>query len=182
MIIDFPADKYPETAAHILKAIKAGESSFCTIDRDGADENRDESLDGIPTKDGYDRDEWPMAMCAEGGLGANIEYISQSDNRGAGSWVGNQLEGYDDGTRVLFVIDGGSNNKTITKPAATAKATAKPTPIRTPEPTKEPVVEEEIVYYANCTAVRAAGADPIYEGDPGYSYKLDRDKDGVACE
>ena len=38
------------------------------------------------------------------------------------------------------------------------------------------------VYYANCTAVRAAGADPIYAGEPGYSRKLDRDGDGVACE
>ncbi len=37
-------------------------------------------------------------------------------------------------------------------------------------------------YYANCSAVRAAGADPIYRGDPGYSSKLDRDGDGVACE
>lgn len=37
-------------------------------------------------------------------------------------------------------------------------------------------------YYENCSAVRAAGADPIYSGDPGYSRKLDRDGDGVACE
>ncbi len=37
-------------------------------------------------------------------------------------------------------------------------------------------------YYANCTAVKAAGADPIYSGDPGYSRKLDRDGDGVGCE
>lgn len=37
-------------------------------------------------------------------------------------------------------------------------------------------------YYKNCTAVRNAGADPIYKGDPGYSRKLDRDGDGVACE
>lgn len=37
-------------------------------------------------------------------------------------------------------------------------------------------------YYANCTAVRAAGADPIHVGEPGYSRKLDRDGDGVACE
>ena len=28
----------------------------------------------------------------------------------------------------------------------------------------------------------AAGADPIYAGQPGYSRKLDRDGDGVACE
>ncbi|MGP5588072.1 excalibur calcium-binding domain-containing protein [Glutamicibacter ardleyensis] len=34
----------------------------------------------------------------------------------------------------------------------------------------------------NCSAVKAAGAAPIYRGDPGYSGKLDRDGDGVACE
>jgi len=38
------------------------------------------------------------------------------------------------------------------------------------------------VYYANCAAARAAGAAPIYEGDPGYRPGLDRDRDGVACE
>jgi hypothetical protein len=38
------------------------------------------------------------------------------------------------------------------------------------------------VSYANCDAVRAAGAAPIHVGDPGYSRKLDRDGDGVGCE
>lgn len=38
------------------------------------------------------------------------------------------------------------------------------------------------VYYKNCDAVRAAGAAPLYEGQPGYSRQLDRDGDGVACE
>ncbi|SIB99446.1 excalibur domain-containing protein [Mycobacteroides abscessus subsp. abscessus] len=38
------------------------------------------------------------------------------------------------------------------------------------------------VFYKNCSAVKAAGADPIRTGDPGYSRKLDRDGDGVACE
>ncbi|MBD7970350.1 MBL fold metallo-hydrolase [Paenibacillus gallinarum] len=38
------------------------------------------------------------------------------------------------------------------------------------------------VYYKNCTEVRVAGKAPLYEGDPGYSTKLDRDKDGIACE
>lgn len=37
-------------------------------------------------------------------------------------------------------------------------------------------------YYANCTAVRAAGAAPLHAGDPGYGRHLDRDGDGVACE
>lgn len=102
--LEFPADKYPETGQHIKDAISAGAPAVCTIDRDGAEENRKESLAGVPTKKGYDRDEWPMAMCSEGGSGANIEYITPKDNRGAGSWVGNQLEEYPDGTRVEFIV------------------------------------------------------------------------------
>jgi hypothetical protein len=38
------------------------------------------------------------------------------------------------------------------------------------------------VYYANCSAARAAGAAPVRRGDPGYARKLDRDGDGVGCE
>ncbi|GHE08341.1 excalibur calcium-binding domain-containing protein [Klenkia taihuensis] len=38
------------------------------------------------------------------------------------------------------------------------------------------------VYYQNCDAVRAAGAAPIYAGDPGFQAKFDRDGDGVGCE
>lgn len=38
------------------------------------------------------------------------------------------------------------------------------------------------VHYANCTQVKAAGAAPIYKGQPGYSSSLDRDGDGIACE
>ncbi|WP_276326554.1 NucA/NucB deoxyribonuclease domain-containing protein [Paenibacillus antarcticus] len=100
----FPTDRYPETATHIQNAIKSGHSAICTIDRAGAEDNRSESLKGIPTKKGLDRDEWPMAMCAEGGADADIEYISPKDNRGAGSWVGNQLEDYPDGSRVEFIF------------------------------------------------------------------------------
>lgn len=38
------------------------------------------------------------------------------------------------------------------------------------------------VYYQNCDAVRAAGAAPIYAGQPGWQPKFDRDGDGVGCE
>lgn len=36
--------------------------------------------------------------------------------------------------------------------------------------------------FASCAEARAAGAAPLYAGSPGYSSKLDRDGDGVACE
>ena len=36
--------------------------------------------------------------------------------------------------------------------------------------------------YRNCSEARAAGAAPLYRGQPGYGSHLDRDGDGVACE
>ena len=163
VILEFPADKYPATAAHIASAILAGHSAACTIDRAGAEKRREASLAGIPTREGYDRDEWPMAMCAEGGEGASVAYIDPAENRGAGSWVGNQLEKYQDGTRVKFVVSFGELDARAKRgqPAQTADGE---------------------VYYRSCAEARAAGAAPLRVGDPGYGRHLDRDGDGVACE
>lgn len=61
----------------------------------------------------------------------------------------------------------------------TAEAPA-PAPAQA-EPVPEPVPAQE-VFYADCDAVRAAGAAPISIGSPGYSTHLDRDKDGVGCD
>ncbi|WP_241488084.1 excalibur calcium-binding domain-containing protein [Leucobacter japonicus] len=44
------------------------------------------------------------------------------------------------------------------------------------------VPQSTSAYYENCDAVRAAGAAPLYVDSPGYSRKLDRDGDGIACE
>ena len=49
-----------------------------------------------------------------------------------------------------------------------------------PAPVPEP--KQESTYYPNCKAAKAAGAAPLYRGDPGYREDLDRDEDGVACE
>ncbi len=64
-----------------------------------------------------------------------------------------------------------------------------PEPEQTPEPEQapepEPAPEADgggLAYYDNCSDVRAAGAAPLYAGDPGYRSGLDRDGDGVACE
>jgi hypothetical protein len=100
----FPLDRFPETGKHIREAIEDGASPVCTIDRDEAAKHRKQSLKGVPTKRGYDRDEWPMAMCREGGAGADIAYIHPADNRGAGAWVSNRLEEYPDGAKVEFVV------------------------------------------------------------------------------
>ena len=103
-------------------------------------------------------------------------------------------------TRVLSGC--GATTPTTTTPAPTWSRTYTATPIpppaqpQTPDATEPngayqgnlpaetlpPTVQEPSVSYANCAAVRAAGAAPIYAGQPGYSSKLDRDGDGVACE
>lgn len=51
-----------------------------------------------------------------------------------------------------------------------------------PAPEPAPVPKEGSAYYPNCKAARAAGAAPLYRGDPGYRSELDRDGDGIACE
>ncbi|MFE5792144.1 excalibur calcium-binding domain-containing protein [Streptomyces sp. NPDC056503] len=66
------------------------------------------------------------------------------------------------------------------KPAPTTPK-PKPKPVQTTQPPETAEPEPE-AYYANCDAVRAAGAAPIHAGDPGYSRRLDRDGDGVGCE
>ena len=91
-------------------------------------------------------------------------------------------------------------------PSVTPEPEATPEPEVTPEPepaseepqeaSDAPEVEEEPAapapapqpvraptqMYSSCAQARAAGAAPLYEGDPGYNPRLDRDKDGVACE
>lgn len=51
---------------------------------------------------------------------------------------------------------------------------ARPQPKAQPQPQQGP--------YQNCSAARAAGAAPLYRGQPGYGAHLDRDNDGIACE
>lgn len=168
VVLEFPSDRYPETAVHIKDAIDKGHSEICTIDRDKAEENREESLRGIPTKKGYDRDEWPMAFCAEGGKGAHIAYIDPSDNRGAGSWVSHQVEEYKDGTRVKFVV------KAEGKPPETAK------PVKDGREQEEKEKPGEFKD-KNCSDFKTQeeAKEYLLPGDP---HRLDPDKDGIPCE
>jgi hypothetical protein len=74
-------------------------------------------------------------------------------------------------------------------PAATTEpppAVAPPAPEATseyvpPPPAPAPGTGPS-VYYPNCKAAPAAGAAPLYRGQPGYRPGLDGDGDGVACE
>lgn len=65
---------------------------------------------------------------------------------------------------------------TTTTEAPTTTSTQAPTTTTTEAPAASGPV------FANCTAAKAAGYHDIHRGEPGYSTKLDRDGDGVACE
>lgn len=51
-----------------------------------------------------------------------------------------------------------------------------------PAPAQAPSPAPVMGAYQNCSAARAAGAAPVYAGQPGYGSHLDRDNDGVGCE
>lgn len=55
-------------------------------------------------------------------------------------------------------------------------------PAPAPAPAAPAAPAPAAVYYANCTAARAAGAAPVYAGTPGYGKHLDRDGDGIGCD
>jgi len=97
--------QYPETTGHWIDAIDDGHEALLHIDRENADLHREQSLGGFPPRTGYDRDEYPPAMSEEGGYGASVRYIDPSDNRGAGSVMGNQLEDWceEQPFRISFV-------------------------------------------------------------------------------
>ncbi|GAA13661.1 GmrSD restriction endonuclease domain-containing protein [Gordonia alkanivorans] len=93
--------------------------------------------------------------------------------------------------RVLSSCGATAAAPTTTERTETRTSTATPVPETTytppqlyapPAETTPPVDAPSSAYYANCSAARAAGAAPLYAGQPGYRAKLDRDGDGVACE
>jgi hypothetical protein len=69
---------------------------------------------------------------------------------------------------------------------AAAAVTFGATWMLTPAPGGKPGLRHDVVaattYYPGCDAARAAGAAPIYRGQPGYREEMDGDGDGIACE
>ena len=93
-----------EAIKHIQEYMdRTGKNTF-TYDPTNAKSQRKKSLDGIETKKGYDRDEFPMAIFKEGGTGASVKYINPSDNRSVGSAIGGALRGNRTGSKVKIVI------------------------------------------------------------------------------
>ncbi|RMV42213.1 Adhesin/hemagglutinin, HecA protein [Pseudomonas syringae pv. helianthi] len=105
-VVTVSKSRFPESAQHIEDAIDAGKPDILTIDRASTVSNRRDSLRGIETKPGLDRDEYPPAMFQEGGQGASVRHINPSDNRGAGACIGAQCRVLPNGAKVrIDVVD-----------------------------------------------------------------------------
>jgi RHS repeat-associated protein len=94
--------KSPEAAKNLRES--GATNRPLTVDRAGAADRRRESLKGIETKPGKDRDESPPAVFKEGGQGASVKLIPSGDNRSAGAQLGNQLKDVKDGQCVQIEI------------------------------------------------------------------------------
>lgn len=104
--------KSPQTLRHVQDAIAKGYPAVLTIDRAGADDNREQSLAGIATKDGFQRDEYPPAMSKEGGVAeigpmkgkrADVRLIPSADNSSSGASMGVKLRQYCDGQKFRII-------------------------------------------------------------------------------
>ena len=105
-IVTISKSRFPESAQHIEDAVGAGKPGTLTIDRANAASRRRDSLRGIETKSGFDRDEYPPAMFKEAGKGSSVRHINPSDNRGAGACIGAQCRVLPNGTNVrIDVVD-----------------------------------------------------------------------------
>jgi hypothetical protein len=67
----FSAAKHPGIRRHFRDAVRRGWPRTLVVNRRDADERRERLLAGIPTRRGYDRDEYPPAVGGGGGQGSS---------------------------------------------------------------------------------------------------------------
>jgi hypothetical protein len=117
--IVFSRAKYPNIRRHYILAVGKGWPRVMVVNRRGADARRDRLLEGIPTRAGYDRDEYPAAVGrgrANGdqrglvrginpvGWMADVAYVPSSENRSHGASLRAKLRAFCDGTRFRYVF------------------------------------------------------------------------------
>ena len=113
--ISFSKTKYPHIRRHFRAALRRGWPRTLVLNRPGADARRERLLEGLPTRDGFDRDEYPPAVGRGQGNGlergrhprgwkADVRYVPSSENRSHGSVLGIKLRRFCDGTRFRYVF------------------------------------------------------------------------------
>jgi len=111
----FDKDKYPNIRRHFRIAVRKGWPRRLIVNRPGADARRDRLLEEIPTKEGFDRDEYPPAVGRGKGKGlergrnprgwkAHVRYAPSSENRSHGAALGAKIEDLCNGTRFRYLF------------------------------------------------------------------------------
>ena len=113
--IAFSAKKFPNVRRHFRGALRRGWPRRLVVNRRGADARRERVLRDIPTREGFDRDEYPPAVGRGRGPGlergrnprgwkADVRYVPSSENRSHGATLGDRLEPFCNGTRFRYVF------------------------------------------------------------------------------
>jgi hypothetical protein len=113
--IVFSAQTFPNVRRHFRGALRRGWPRRLVVNRRGADARRDRALRDIPTREGFDRDEYPPAVgrgrgpALERGRNprgwkADVRYVPSSENRSHGATFGDRLERLCNGTRFRYVF------------------------------------------------------------------------------
>jgi hypothetical protein len=115
--IVFSAQKFPNVRRHFRGALRRGWPRHLVVNRRGADARRERALRDIPTREGFDRDEYPPAVGRGRGRGpglergrnprgwkADVRYVLSSENRSHGATLGERLERFCNGTRFRYVF------------------------------------------------------------------------------
>ncbi len=113
--IGFSATKYRNIRRHFVEALRSGWPATLMLKRSGASERRDRLLSGVPTRKGYDRDEYPPAVGRGVGAGlmrgvnpvgwmASVMLIPSGENRSHGAVMGAKLRGLCSGTKFRYLF------------------------------------------------------------------------------
>ena len=114
--IVFSKTKYPNIRAHYVRAVNKHWPRIQVVNRKGTTQRREKLLEGIPTKAGFDRDEYPAAVGRGRGSNAlkrginpigwkaDVEYVPSSENRSHGASLGAKLRRYCNGVKFRYVF------------------------------------------------------------------------------
>lgn len=113
--VTFSTIKYPNIHKHFLAALRRGWPRTLVLNRKDVSKRRVRLLEGVATKPGYDRDEYPPAVGRGRGKGltrgidpigwrANVALVPSSENRSHGSSMGLKLRRFCSGTKFRYVF------------------------------------------------------------------------------
>jgi hypothetical protein len=109
----------PEVSEHQAAfpgaVLRRGWPQRLIVNRPGVNERREHALCDVPTREGFDRDEYPPAVGRGKGRGlergrhprgwrADVCHVPSSENRSHGASLGAQIQRFCNGTRVRYVF------------------------------------------------------------------------------